>query len=238
MKEAKRDLPRALVIGTAIIMVIYITYFVGLTGGASVDVLASQGSVAAFKNLFGTVGSTVLNAFIVVSCLGTLNGLMLASTRSLYSLSVRGEGPRPDTFAQLDPKTNMPSNSGAIALLICGAWFFYFYGANLTENAIFGVFSFDSSELPIITIYALYIPIFVKFIIKEGKKDKFRNIVMPVLAIIASLFMIFVAIYAHGIVKYRAAAAEGSFAFPVLFYLIVFAVIMLIGILLYKPKNK
>ena len=237
LKEPKKNLPRALVIGTAIIMAIYILYFVGLVGGAPVDELRTGGATVAFKNLFGGVGSTILNVFIVVSCLGTLNGLMLANTRSLYSLSVRGNGPKPQTFAQLDPQTNMPANSGALTLLFAGAWFFYFYGANLT-NPIFGVFSFDSSELPIITIYALYIPIFVMFIVKEGKKDVFKNIVMPILAIIASLFMVFVAVYAHGISKYQSAKELGNFSFPVLFYLIVFVVIMAVGLLLYRRKNK
>lgn len=237
LKEPKKNLPRALVIGTAIIMVIYITYFIGLSGGAPIEELMKNGATVAFKNLFGNVGGVILNAFIVVSCLGTLNGLMLANTRSLYSLSIRGNGPSPKIFSQIDPQTNIPSNSGALTLAISAAWFFYFYGANLT-GPIFGIFSFDSSELPIITVYALYIPIFIMFIAKEGKKSVFKNIVMPILAICASLFMIFVAVYAHGIVKYREAKEVGEFAFPVLFYLIVFAVIMIIGALLYKRKDR
>lgn len=237
LKNAKRNLPIALVIGTIIIMVVYITYFVGLTGGASVDVLREEGSTTAFKNLFGQVGGTILNVFIVISCLGTLNGLMLACTRSFYSVAVRDCGPAPKTLAHIDPHTNMPSNSGVIALFFCAAWFFYFYAANLTKP-VFGLFSFDSSELPIITIYAIYIPVFIMFIIKEGKKNIFKNIVMPVLATLASLFMVFVAIYAHGIRPYQAAAENGEFAFPVLFYLIVFVVIMAIGALLYRKKEK
>ena len=237
LKNAKRNLPIALVIGTIIIMVVYITYFIGLTGGASVDVLREEGSTTAFKNLFGQVGGTILNVFIVISCLGTLNGLMLACTRSFYSVAVRDCGPAPKTLAHIDPHTNMPSNSGVIALFFCAAWFFYFYAANLTKP-VFGLFSFDSSELPIITIYAIYIPVFIMFIIKEGKKNIFKNIVMPVLATLASLFMVFVAIYAHGIRPYQAAAENGEFAFPVLFYLIVFAVIMAIGALLYRKKEK
>lgn len=237
LKNAKRNLPIALVIGTIIIMVVYITYFIGLTGGASVDVLREEGSTTAFKNLFGQVGGTILNVFIVISCLGTLNGLMLACTRSFYSVAVRDCGPAPKTLAHIDPHTNMPSNSGVIALFFCAAWFFYFYAANLTKP-VFGLFSFDSSELPIITIYAIYIPVFIMFIIKEGKKNIFKNIVMPVLATLASLFMVFVAIYAHGIRPYQAAAENGEFAFPVLFYLIVFAVIMAIGALFYRKKEK
>ena len=61
---------------------------------------------------------------------------------------------------------------------------------------------------------------------------------MPILAIIASSFMVFVAIYAHGIRPYQSAAQNGEFAFPVLFYLIVFAVIMGIGALFYKKREK
>ena len=72
----------------------------------------------------------------------------------------------------------------------------------------------------------------------RSKKNVFKNIIMPILAIIASVFMIFVAIYAHGITKYKEAAEVGKFSFPVLFYLIVFVVIMAIGALLYKRKNR
>ncbi len=237
LKDAKRTLPIALIIGTAIITAIYILYFIGLAGGASIEELRTQGATIAVHNLFGKISGTVLNVFIVVSCLGTLNGLMLGVTRSFYSLAVRDCGPSPETFNKLDPGTNMPANSGVMGLFFSGFWFFYFYAANLTEP-IFGVFSFDSSELPIITIYALYIPIYIVFIKKEGKNNIFKNIIMPILALLSSVFMVFVAIYAHGIQPYRAAAAEGKFAFPVLFYLIVFAAVMLVGWILYDKKKK
>ena len=237
LKHPKRDLPRALVIGTVIIMAVYILYFIGLTGGASVEVLMKEGSTTAIRNLFGPTGGTVLNTFVVISCLGTLNGLMIACPRSFYSVAVRGCGPKPRVLSSVDPQTNMPANAGMLALLFCGFWYFYFCGANLT-TPIFGLFSFDSSELPIITVYAMYIPLFLVFIKKEGKKNPLKNIVMPVLAVMACLFMIFVAVYAHGIRPYLSARANGEFAFPVLFYLIVFAVIMAIGMLFYQKQNR
>ena len=237
LKHPKRDLPRALVIGTVIIMAVYILYFIGLTGGASVEVLMKEGSTTAIRNLFGPIGGTVLNTFVVISCLGTLNGLMIACPRSFYSVAVRGCGPKPRVLSSVDPQTNMPANAGMLALLFCGFWYFYFCGANLT-TPIFGLFSFDSSELPIITVYAMYIPLFLVFIKKEGKKNPLKNIVMPVLAVMACLFMIFVAVYAHGIRPYLSARANGEFAFPVLFYLIVFAVIMAIGMLFYQKQNR
>ena len=76
------------------------------------------------------------------------------------------------------------------------------------------------------------------FIKKEGKNNVFKNIVMPILAIIGSAFMVFAAAYAHGYVKFVEADKLGKFSCPVLFYLIVYIVIMAIGVVFYKKKNE
>lgn len=239
LKNSKRNLPIALTLGAVIIVVVYIIYYVGLAGAAPIEVLQTEGAPAAFKSLFGNVAGTILNVLIVISCFGTLNGLMLASTRSLYSVAARNQGPNPQSVNEISPTTNMPYNSAIVGLVVCSFYLFYFYGANLMEPKLFGLFSFDSSELPIITIYAFYIPIFFMFIIKKGKENVFKNIIMPILGIISSCFMIFAAIYAHGIKPYNEGlkAETPYFSFPVLFYLIVFVVIMVIGAFFYKKKN-
>ncbi len=238
LKNSKKNLPIALVMGAFIIVVVYILYYIGLAGGEKISVLQEKGATEAFKGIFGSFGGNALNAMIVVSCLGTLNGLMLASTRSLYALSARNQGPNVKMFKEVSEETNMPTNASVFGLLVCAAWLFYFYGANLNDNPIFGIFSFDSSELPIVTIYALYIPIFFVFMLKHGKENIFKNVIMPLVGIIASGFMIFAAVYAHGLTPYWKAQAEGKFSFPVLFYLIVFVVIMIVGAFFYKNGKK
>ncbi len=237
IKNSKRNLPIALFVGALIIVGVYVFYYIGLTGGADVPTLMKDGATTAFVNIFGKIGGNVLNAFIVISCLGTLNGLMVGCTRGIYSIAARDRGPAAKMFKQVDPVTNMPNNAAAFGLLMCGVWLFYFYGANLRES-LFGLFSFDSSELPIVTIYALYIPIFIMFIAKHGKENKVKNVLLPILAIIASVAMVFMAVYAHGINKYISASKEGQFSFPVLFYLIIFAVVMVFGNIFYKKKDK
>ncbi|MBR5202712.1 MAG: hypothetical protein IKW45_05560, partial [Clostridia bacterium] len=102
----------------------------------------------------------------------------------------------------------------------------------------FGKFSFDSSELPIVTIYALNIPMFIKFMIKEKELPVVKRFVLPALGVAGSGFMVFAALYSHGYTPYLAAKENGEFACPVLFYLIVFAVIMAIGALVMNPKKK
>lgn len=120
LKDAKKNLPKALILGTAIVMIIYIIYYIGVAGGASVESLIADGATIAFKNIFGIVGGTILNIFIAISCLGTLNGLMLSCTRNMYALAIRKTGPSPEVFEQVDKSTNMPTNSAIIGLLLTG----------------------------------------------------------------------------------------------------------------------
>ena len=238
IKDSKKNLPIALVLGGVIIIAIYLFYYMGVAGGASVETLMNDGATTAFTTVFGNVFGNILNLFVAVSCLGTLNGLLIGCIRGMYSISVRNMGPKVNLMKQIDPASGMPSNSCIVGLVIVAAWLVYFYGANLTAKPWFGVFSFDSSELPIITIYALYIPMFIQFMRKAKELSALKRFVLPALGIIGSSFMVIAAIYSHGYLPYLAAKENGQFSCPVLFYLILFAVIMIAGALVMKPKKK
>lgn len=221
LKDAKKNLPRALIIGAIIIIATYIFYYVGVAGGATNQELIDSGATVAFINVFGNVLGNILNLFIAISCIGTMNGLMLGCVRGLYSIAVRGRGPAPHVFSQIDKETNMPHNSAIVGLLLCGFWGLYFFLANLAGTWS-GPFVFDSSELPIITIYMLYLPIFVMWIKKATDESAMRRYVLPLLAICGSLFMIYASIMGHGIACF--------------WYLIVFAAVMAVGFAFSKEK--
>ena len=55
LKDAKKNLPKALIIGGIIIIITYIAYYIGVAGGASVEVLMADGATSAFVNIFGGV---------------------------------------------------------------------------------------------------------------------------------------------------------------------------------------
>lgn len=226
LENAKRNLPIALIFGTIFVVIVYVLYYIGLAGTVPNQVLmesGEQGAKIAFMEVFSRGGGTILFVFVVISCLGTLNGLMMGSIRCLYALSARGVGPAASTFDRVDRKTDMPVNAGVMELLLICAWLVYFYGANLVKVPWFGFFSFDSSELPIVTIYALYIPIFIQMMKKEEGLGAFRRYIMPVGAIASSLFMVVAACYAH------TKSIPG--------YLVVFAVVMILGKLLKHAGN-
>ena len=117
--------------------------------------------------------------------------------------------------------------------MMCGIWGVYFMFASLFETwggvrAFVGtplesvVFSFDASELPIITIYAMYLPIFINWMRKAKDETPLRRYVSPCLASIGSLFMVYACLVGHKMENF--------------WYLIVFAVIVLIGKLVNKKK--
>ena len=181
LKDAKRNLPLALIFGSAFVVLVYMLYYIGLAGAVE-------------------------------------NEVMMACTRAFYAMGIRDVGPRPHVFKVVDNVTKMPTNSALIGLMMAMIWLTYFYGANLAPMPWFGPFCFDSSELPIVTIYAMYIPIFLMQILKEKEMNTFQRIIAPILGIIASAFMVLAAIV--------------SLKKAVFYYLIMFAVIMVIGLLL------
>ena len=116
--------------------------------------------------------------------------------------------------------------SAILGLFYCAAWGLYFYLSNLAGTwshavAFVGtpfesvIFFFDPTELPIITIYALYIPIFINWMKKAADESALRRYVIPTLAICGSIFMVIACLIGHKM---------GNF-----WYLLTFAVIMLIG---------
>lgn len=231
LKDSKKNLPRALIVGGIVIVAVYIFYYLGVAGGADVATLREKGTTVAFTNVFGSVFGKILMLFVAVSCFGTLNGLMLGLSRCMYSMAARGRGPATKVFSRVDETTGMPSNSCVMALVLAAFWLTYFYFANLWSVELDGVtyawagkpFAFDSTELPVITVYLMYIPIFFQWIRKEKEQNALRRFIMPILAICGCIFMVVACIFSHKMACF--------------WYLIVYVAVMLLGWLL-DAKNR
>ena len=226
LKDAKRNLPIALIVGGLIVIVIYLVYFIGIAGGVELTALVDKSGVeTAYTNIFGSAVGALLTAFITVSCLGTLNGLTMGCTRGIYSVAVRGEGPAPGVFAKVSEKRAMPLASCVFGFAMSLAVVLYFLPIDM--NGLYGKgggFLFDISELPIVTIYAMYIPIFVKMMIGEKEFGFARRFLLPGLAICGCIFMVVAAVDKF----------NGSGLWQ---YLLVYAAFMAVG-MLFAIKKK
>lgn len=228
IKDSKKNLPRALIIGGIIVVVAYIGYYLGLAGILSPkEIMEAGGDLpkVAYTTLFGgnPIFGTIVYVFIIISCLGTMNGCMMGGCRGMYSLAKRGQGPRPEVFSKLDERTNMPIASCVIALVMSLVWLFQ-WEFGLIEGILPKFLCFEHDELPIITLYGGYIPIFISMMIKAKDLNVVNRFVMPSLAILCSIFMV--------------SAAVISYKIEALYYLIVFAVIIGIGQIFYRKNAK
>ncbi|MFI3329031.1 MAG: amino acid permease, partial [bacterium] len=96
LKDPKKTLPKALVIGTLIVLGIYIAYYIGLAGTYANSDFIDNGDEQvklAFSKIFGGVGGTILYVFVVISCIGTLNGLAMGAMRNMKSIADTDNGP-------------------------------------------------------------------------------------------------------------------------------------------------
>ena len=227
LHDAKKNLPRALIIGTTVVITMYVTYFIGIASVLSTEQIMSAGDTLpkiAFTKLCGgnAVFGTIAYVFIIISCLGTMNGVMIGNCRGLYALAARNQGPAPKTFAKLHNKWNMPVRAASVTFAISVIWMLQ-WEFGLIRGKLPAIISFENDELPIITLYALYIPIFISMMIKSKDLHPVKRFVFPALSIAACLFMIFSAFYAYKIQAF--------------YYLFIFAAIMLVGLMFYRDKK-
>ena len=227
LHDAKKNLPKALVIGTLVVITVYVTYFIGIASVLSVDEIMAAGDALpkiAFPKLFGgnAVFGTIVYVFIIISCLGTMNGITIGTSRGMYSLAVRNQGPAPKSFVHVDEKTNMPIKSAILGLAATAVWALQ-WEFGLIRGVLPAIISFENDELPIITLYAFYIPIFINMMRHSKGMHPVKRFVFPSLSILACLFMIFCAFYAYKIQAF--------------YYLFIFAAIMLVGLMFYRNSK-
>jgi basic amino acid/polyamine antiporter, APA family len=108
VRDPQRTLPRAFVLGIAIVTAVYL-----LTSAAFMGLVppAEAGTATAFaarvgELLFGSAGGTVLALAVVVSVLGSLAAVMLLSPRVYVALAQ--DGLFPARLARLHPRLGTP----------------------------------------------------------------------------------------------------------------------------------
>lgn len=192
IKDSKRNLPKALIIAPIFILLVYIIYFVGVSTYLGPDAVMSlgDGHVDLIANkILGPFGAKIILIFVIISIIGTVNGLILGLIRLPYSLAIREMFPNSKNISKLDQKINMPLNSAMVAFALCIFWTIVHY---LTTK--FGLLSnSDISEISITVSYVMYILLYVK-VFKLGRdgevKGLWRGTINPILAIIGSLIIL------------------------------------------------
>ena len=88
MEDPKRDLPKALLLGTLVVLVLYLGLNAVYFYGASVDTLAGEVEVGlvASRTLFGGLGVSLVTVVLCASILASASAMTLAGPRVYYAL--------------------------------------------------------------------------------------------------------------------------------------------------------
>ncbi len=115
VQRPQQTLPRALLIGTSIVVVLYLSanlvylYLIPIQQMKQAELVAAD--VARLS--IGAAGVVVVSAAIAVSTFGTLNGSMMTAPRIFFAAAEDGLFPK--AIARVDPRTTAPT--GAIVLM-------------------------------------------------------------------------------------------------------------------------
>lgn len=193
LKDARRTLPRALFFGSCLVVFIYMLYYLGISGVLSNDEVIAAGNDAPVRVLsiiFGRLGGTLLSVFVIISCLGTLNGLIMGSSRGMFAISSRGMGPWPELFSRINTRTNSTVVSALVGFVMSCFWLMIWYG---NFAGWWGRFM-DISELPIAFLYVIYVSLYVWIMRTFSDCGILARYILPILAAIGSCYIIWGAV--------------------------------------------
>ncbi len=235
LKDSKRDLPRALTFGTIAILVFYIVYYVALSaflGNAGTIAQDANAPIAVFQKLMGKFGGILFSLFIMISCLGTVNGVSISCCRGMYTMSCRGQGICPEKFSKLGRNQSVSALSClygfACMILMLGVWYLAMHGV--------WIFKYLGSmdEIICAIIYGVYIALYL-YIMRNFKDcNPFVRFVMPIVAIIGSVFFVICGTGLYQLVT--TGSADSLIAFGV--FMVLFALLMFPCLFFYRETKK
>ncbi|MDD6036068.1 MAG: APC family permease [Lachnospiraceae bacterium] len=191
IKNSKKNLPLAMIIAPITVLACYLLYFVGITSLVGVETVLKQGNDSVYtaaSQIFGGIGAKLILIFVIISVLGTLNGLVLAFIQLPYSLAIRNMVPCSKLLTKQSKHFgHMPVYSALLAFGLCLFWLIINYFTQ--ENGMVG----DVSEVPVCLSYLLFsvLYIMVMKLRKQGEiKSNMMGYVVPSLAILGSVTIV------------------------------------------------
>ena len=194
MKNPGKDLPKAIVGGVSIIMAVYLIInlaYLWVIPADQLMSLESPGAAVAIA-LFGPIGGTIIKIGIIISVIGAGNGFLLAGSRVAYCLAEDGKLPCSDGLSKLNKKSS-PAN---VIILV---------GTLSCIYALLGKkfdFLTDLGTLSCWIFYTLTFTCVIRLRRKMPDAERKYKVplypVIPILAIISGLFVIYSQLFLSG----------------------------------------
>lgn len=144
LKNPKKDLSRAIVIGLVCAMVVYILINIAIINVIPVSKVIASNKVAsdAAVILFGNGGAALISVGIMISIFGTLNGYLLTGVRIPFAMAQHKLLPFSNVFGEVNKKFETPSNTFIIEAVLAIIYVISGSFDKLTNLAVFVMWIF------------------------------------------------------------------------------------------------
>ncbi len=168
MMNPRKNVPRAILIGTLVVIAVYLMANVAYLSVFSVQQIGASKTIAAdsMSKLVGAGGVTFIVATVMISTFGTLNGSVLTSPRIFFAISEDRLFFEP--LSRVHPRFKTPY----LSVLLCGSLgILYVIAATaLSGNKAFGTLT-DAFVIGIVPFYALSVGSLFVFRNREKKRQ-------------------------------------------------------------------
>jgi APA family basic amino acid/polyamine antiporter len=133
VKDARKNLPRGIVIGILMIIGLYLLVQMAYVHSIGFEALKSTRGIAAVvaEKMFGPTGKTIFTLLLFLAVLAYVNVLLLSNPRVMYAMSK--DGILPGVFAKTDEKRGVLTVSLTVFAAICIVVLFF---ANTFEKIL------------------------------------------------------------------------------------------------------
>jgi APA family basic amino acid/polyamine antiporter len=153
VRDPQRNLPRALLVGTATVVVLYLAanlvylHLIPMARMKDAELVAADSA----QLLFGAAGVLAVSAAVAVSTFGTLNGSMMTSPRIFYALAEDRLFPAP--IARVDPVTGAPTGAILLTTVLGMVFVLVRTFTQLADQFVIGIWPFYA--LAVAAVYVL-----------------------------------------------------------------------------------
>lgn len=186
VRDPATTLPRALILGTTAIVIIYLCLNLAFLYLVPADEMGSSALIAATAaeriGAFGGKGGAIISAVVLVSCLGSLNGSMMTGPRIFFAMA--DQGLFFSQIATVSPRYKSPSVAIGLATVLGVGYVLLNDFQQLADKFILGIWPF----------YALAVA--AVFVLRRKQPDlprPYRTLgypVVPAIFLLASVAMV------------------------------------------------
>ncbi len=144
LKNPKKDIPRSIIIGLTIIIIVYVLFNLAIINVIPITAVISSNKVASdvASVLFGKSGSLFISAGIFISIFGALNGYLMTGVRIPFAMAQDKLLPFDKFLGKVNQKYQTPLNAFIFEVVLACLYVFSGSFDTLTDLVVFVLWIF------------------------------------------------------------------------------------------------